>query len=430
MSKLSDPSAVPVLRPHLRRLLLRLRGPRRHLQVLSGPRQVGKTTLARQAVDALGLPSVMASADSALLEDRDWIEQQWQRGRLAAGGNGRRGALLVLDEVQKVPRWSDVVKRLWDEDTAEGRPLKVLLLGSAPLLLQRGLSESLAGRFEVLRVGHWTLPEMEEAFGWDMEKWLFFGGYPGAAPLAEACPAAAAELPRTLRGPEGSPGEEDSTNRWRRYILDSLVETTLSRDILLLARVDKPALLRHLLHLGCEHSGQVLSYQKMLGQLLDAGNTTTLAHYLDLLRGAGMLAGLQKYSGNRVRVRGSSPKLLALNTALMTASSGRTMAEAMADREYRGRLVETAAGAHLLGAAPDGGFEVHYWLERDREVDFVLSRGKRITAIEVKSGGRPRRGPGLDAFAGRFDGVRKLLVGEGGIPLEEFFRTDPAAYLR
>jgi hypothetical protein len=415
---MSKPSPAPLTpRPLLARLLRRLREPRRFLQVLAGPRQVGKTTLARQAVEALGGPAVSASADSALLEDRSWIEQQWERGRLEAAKAGRSGALLVLDEIQKVPRWSDSVKRLWDEDTAAGTPLKVLLLGSAPLLLQRGLAESLAGRFEVIRAGHWSFPEMEAAFGWDLERWLYFGGYPGPASL----------VPEDL-----APGKdgEDPVARWRLHVLDSLVETTLSRDILLLARVDKPALLRHLLGLGCEHSGEILSFHKMTGQLQDAGNTTTLAHYLDLLRGAGMLAGIRKYSGNRVRVRGSSPRLIALNTALMTASSGRSPAEVLADPEFRGRLVETTVGAHLLGTAEEGGFEVHYWLDRDREVDFVLSRGGRVAALEVKSGRKRRGAPGLEAFAKAHGKVRKFLVGEGGIPLEEFFRMNPLDLLR
>jgi len=153
------------------------------------------------------------------------------------------------------------VKRLWDEDSRLGHDLKVVLLGSAPLLVQRGLSESLTGRFEVLRVSHWSFGEMRSAFGFSLDDYLYFGGYPGAAPLAS------------------DPG------RWVRYVLDALIETTISRDVLLMTRVDKPALLRRLFELSCRYSGQVLSYTKMLGQLQDAGNSTTLAHYLDLLAG-------------------------------------------------------------------------------------------------------------------------------------------------
>ena len=240
----------------------RLREPRRFIQVLAGSRQVGKTTLAGQAAERSGLPTRHVSADEPTLRDTHWIQQQWEAARRLADDAGAEGALLVLDEVLKVTGWSEAVKHLWDADTRNGRLLKVVLLGSAPLLVERGLGESLAGRFEMLRLPHWRLAEMCEAFGWSLEQYLFYGGYPGAAPL--------------IRQP----------GRWMRYVRDSLIEPILSRDVLLLSRVDKPALLRRLLELGCAYSGQILSYTKMLGQLQDAGNTTTLAHYLDLLSGA------------------------------------------------------------------------------------------------------------------------------------------------
>ncbi|MBI4872613.1 MAG: ATP-binding protein, partial [Candidatus Riflebacteria bacterium] len=280
-------------------VLARLGEPRRFLQVLTGPRQVGKTTLARQVEGRCRLPVVFASADGPLLEDHGWLEAQWQRGRLEArGARGAQGAILILDEIQKVRGWSETVKRRWDEDTARGVPLRVLILGSSVLLVERGLAESLAGRFEVLRATHWGLAEMKAAFGVGPDEFVYFGGYPGAWPL--------------VREPD----------RWRSYVLESLVETTLSRDILLLRPVDKPPLLRRLFHLGCAFSGEVLSYQKMLGQLQDVGNTTTLAHYLHLLEGAGLVAGLPKFRPGPNRLRASSPKLQVLNLALATAVSG------------------------------------------------------------------------------------------------------------
>ena len=386
----------------LKALISRLREPRRFLQVLAGPRQTGKTTLARQAIEVLGLPAHYASADEPTLRGRPWIEEQWELGRLKARQAGKGGALLVLDEVQKVAGWSETVKRLWDQDGVARTPLKAMLLGSAPLLLQRGLTESLAGRFELVRVPHWSFAEMREAFGWMLERFLYFGGYPGAAPLV---------------------GDRD---RWARYILDSLVETTISRDILLLTRVDKPALLRRLFQLGSDYSGQVLSYQKMLGQLQDAGNTTTLAHYLELLSAAGMLTGLPKFAGQRVRQRGSSPKLQILNTALMTAPTPHDLEGARRDREFWGRLVESAVGAHLVNSAAGTKVEVFYWRERNREVDFVLRAGKRLIAIEVKSGRKREMPPGLEAFSRAFRPHRVLLVGAQGIPLEEFL-LQPAA---
>ncbi len=383
-------------------LLRRLKEKRRFIQVLAGPRQVGKTTLVRQVMAASKLPAHYASADEPTLRDRTWIEQQWDLARLKAR-DAKGSALLVLDEAQKVSGWPDLVKLLWDADTHAGLPLKVVLLGSAPLLLQRGLTESLAGRFEVIRVPHWSFTEMREAFGWTLEQYIVHGAYPGSAELI------------------GSP------ERWRRYVVDSLIETTLSRDILLLTRVDKPALLRRLFHLGCAYSGQILSYQKMLGQLTDAGNTVTLAHYLELLEGAGMLAGLEKYAHGLVRQRGSSPKLQVLNTALMTALDTRNLKEARLDGDYWGRLVESCAGAHLFNSSAGTGIELTYWRERNHEVDFILRQGKTTVAIEVKSGRRRESLAGMEAFAHQFKPRRLLLVGGQGIPLEEFL-SHPASH--
>ncbi|HEX6297230.1 MAG TPA: ATP-binding protein [Burkholderiales bacterium] len=384
----------------------RLAEPRRFVQVITGPRQSGKTTLVRGVGESLGMPVRYASADEPTLRDRGWIEEQWEAAKLEAKEAGRGGAVLVLDEVQKVPGWSETVKRLWDEDTRKGNALKVVVLGSSPLLVERGLTESLAGRFEVLRLPHWSFAEMREAFGLTLDEYVFYGGYPGAAEL--------------IREPE----------RWARYVADSLVETTISRDVLLLTRVDKPALLRRLFDLGCRYSGQVLSYTKMLGQLQDAGNSTTLAHYLDLLAGAGMLVGLQKYAGAAVRSRGSIPKLQVLNTALMTAQLKLSLEEAKADREFWGRLVESAAGAHLANAAAAGECELFYWRERNREVDFVVRAGRTVTAIEVKSGRRRETLASMDAFADSFKGVRRLLVGGGGIALEEFLEKPVEHWVR
>lgn len=390
-------------RPIYKTLWTRLHEPRRFMQVLAGPRQTGKTTLARQVTDALDRPVHRASADEPTLQDRAWLRQQWDIGRLRAEqAPGPEGAVLVLDEIQKISGWSEVVKRLWDEDTDAGRPLQVVLLGSAPWQVRQGPSESLAGRFEMIPVTHWSFAEMRDAFGWSLDRYLYFGGYPGSAPLI------------------------DDEERWRRYILDSLVETTISRDVLLMARVEKPALLRQLFQLGCAYSGQVLSYNKMLGQLQDAGNTTTLAHYLELLAAAGMVTGLRKFSGGEVRKRASSPKLQVLNTALMSALSGRSFETVREDRSSWGRLTESAVGAHLLNSAAGTSIEVGYWRERNHEVDFVLSEGPSVVGIEVKSGQSGEGTAGMQRFAERFSPKRVLLVGAQGIPLEEFL-TLPAS---
>ncbi len=373
----------------------RLNEPRRFIQVVAGPRQVGKTTLVQQVCGASGLPVQFASADEPTLRGPEWIAQQWEIARLI---RDKRGAVLVLDEVQKVAGWSEAVKRLWDEDTRKKCPLKVILLGSAPLLIQRGLSESLAGRFEVLHLPHWSAEEMRQAFDWTIQQSIFYGGYPGAASLIS------------------------DHDRWGRYVRDSLIETTLSRDVLLLSRVDKPALLRRMFELGCRYSGQILSYTKMIGQLQDAGNTTTLAHYLELLGAAGMLTGFSKYAGEAVRSRGSSPKLQVFDTALLSALSGYRFEEAQADREYWGRLTESAVGAHLANAAAAGKCEVFYWRDRNREVDFVIRAGRRLIAIEVKSGRAREVLPGMQAFNEAFKPDRLLLVGEDGIAVEDFLR--------
>ena len=381
----------------------RMGEPRRFLQVLAGPRQAGKTTLARQLAEDLAIPSHYASADEPTLQDRAWLNQQWDIARaLTRDRKSIQIALLIIDEIQKVQGWSETVKRLWDEDTATRVPLLVLISDSSPLLMQRGLTESLAGRFEIIPVPHWSYAEMKEAFGWSPDQYVYFGGYPGAASLIV---------------------EEQ---RWRQYVVDSLIETTVSRDILLMTRVDKPALLRRLFLLACEYSGQVLSYQKMLGQLQDAGNTVTLAHYLDLLKGAGLVAGMSKYSGQRVRQRGSSPKLQVLNTALMSALARTSFAHIRADRNRWGRLVESAVGAHLLNSAIGTGIEVQYWLDCNREVDFVLVAGDAVVGIEVKSGRRETAFPGMASFARTFPVKRQLLVGASGIALEDFLATPVA----
>lgn len=390
-------------RPQAAVLAARLGEPRRFLQVVAGPRQTGKSTLVQQVTDGLDVPVRYVSADEPTLRAADWIGQQWEAARLDATSNA--GGVLVLDEIQKIPAWSETVKRLWDEDTRRRRPLKVVLLGSAPLLIAQGLTESLAGRFETLRLPHWSWAEMREAFDFTFDQYLYFGGYPGAASLVQ-----------------------DPT-RWSRYIADSLIETSIARDVLLLTRVDKPALLRRLFELSCRYSGQVLSYTKMLGQLQDAGNTTTLAHYLDLLAGAGMVCGLSKYAGDTARSRGSSPKLQVLNTALMTVTAGLSPAEARADREFRGRLIESAVGAHLANAAAAGECELYYWRDRGQEVDFIVRSRARLVAIEVKSGRAPQAHPGTAAFAAAFKVRRTLLVGGDGIALEEFLARPVSAWI-
>ena len=376
---------------------------RQLLQVVVGPRQVGKTTAVLQLLERLNQPSHVAAADTALPPGPEWIESQWSLAR-SLPARPDAPATLVLDEIQKVRGWSDVVKRLWDEAMRARRPLRVVLLGSSSLLLQRGLAESLAGRFLLHRCPHWSWAECREAFGWDLDHWLYFGGYPGAAPFANDEPL------------------------WKRYVADSLVEPAIARDVLQLQTVHKPSLLRHLFAFAAAFPAQQISYTKMLGQLQDAGNTTTLAHYLKLLETAFLVSGLELYSAGRGRRRGSSPKLIAWNSALIHALSRLSFADARRDGAWWGRVVENAVGAHLLNHLSEPIWQVTYWRVGDQEVDFVVTQGREVWALEVKSG-RPGRLSGLAAFRARYPRAQALLVGGEGITLEDFFARPPADFL-
>lgn len=386
-------------RPIFDLIFNRIQERRRFIQVLLGPRQVGKTTLALQVMELSVKPFHFISADLATLQDLAWLQQQWEAARQKVVKG--KGCVLIIDEVQKIPHWSSLIKSLWDADTRNGIDLSIVILGSSPWLVQKGLTESLAGRFEIIPITHWSFDEMNKMFGWSLDKYAYFGGYPGAVSLAD----------------------ESDPSRWKNYINDSLIETTISRDILLMTQINKPALLRRLFQLGCTYSGQVLSYTKMLGQLQDSGNTTTLAHYLELLSGAGLLAGLQKFAKQSVRRRGSSPKFVALNTALITVQTHKTFKEARGDHSFWGRLIESTVGAHLLNSIRGTKIELFYWREGDKEVDFVLKNGNSITAIEVKSGQEGFSRSGIDLFMSEFKPNRVLLVGDQGIPVADFLKS-------
>jgi len=387
-------------RPQLAILKKRMEEPRRFIQVITGPRQVGKTTLVRQFKDYATLPVHYASADEGFATGQVWIDQQWEAARLQLQQSGGSSAILVLDEIQKISNWSQSVKMNWDKDTTDHLPLKVILLGSASLLIQQGLTESLAGRFELIHLPHWSSTEMEAAFGFSPEQYVWFGGYPGAASL--------------IKEPD----------RWRDYVLHSLIETTISKDILMLVRIEKPALLKKLFELGCAYSGQILSYNKMLGQLHDAGNATTLSHYLNLLENAGMLAGLEKFGKTLLSVRASSPKLQVLNNAFTTVNSSLDLQQAMNDNSFWGRKVESAIGAHLYNEGKKHGLQVFYWREGNNEVDFVLVKQNQAIGIEVKSG-FTSKAPGMSAFQRKFNPHKVLLVSQTSIKWQDFLKISP-----
>lgn len=389
-------------RYHKKLLLNRLtQEPRRFIQVLMGPRQVGKTTVVRQVMKELTVPYHFSTADAVLLNRNSWISTQWESARLKLKQSGAAEGVLIFDEIQKLDNWSEAVKKEWDADTLNDICLKVVLLGSSRLLVQKGLTESLAGRFEIIWMEHWSFAEMRDAFDFDLNQYIWFGGYPGAAYIKEDEP------------------------RWKRYIMDSLIETSISQDVLMLTRVDKPALLRNLFEIGCRYSGQLLSFTKIAGQLQDAGNTTTLSHYLNLLHTAGMLGGIEKFSPSAVRQRSSIPKFQVHNSALLSAMSHLNRGETILRPEIWGRWVESAVGAHLINHIATTEISLFYWRERNDEVDFVIQYRSKVIGVEVKSSSGSGK-KGMDVFAGKFNPDKMLLIGQDGIPVEEFLQIRPS----
>ena len=389
----------------------RIQEPRRFIQVLAGPRQVGKSTLVGQVLQDVTIPYSVEVADAVEPKDIDWIHRVWEGARITMMLRGEAERLLVIDEIQKIDNWSEVVKKEWDEDTRKYVNLKVVLLGSSRLLLKRGLTESLAGRFELIRIGHWSYQEMRDAFGVTLDEYIYFGGYPGAAHMI---------------------GDE---KRWRKYIKDSLVAPAIEKDVLMTSNIYKPALMKQLFELGCGYSAEILSLTKLMGQLQDAGNVTTLASYLEILNQCALLTGLQKYANDGARKRGSIPKYQVYNNALLTAYKGRSFLTDRTDTTLWGRWVESAIGAHLLGMAEEADYQVYYWREparnrddKDKEVDFIIVNDGEVTAIEVKSG---RRGmnSGLPVFVETFHPEKSFVVGSGGVSLEDFLRCEIEAFL-
>ncbi len=388
-------------RRHKKLILQRLQEPRRFIQVVYGPRQVGKTTMVRQLLKEVTTPVHFAASDAVGGADGVWIEQQWETARLKLKQAQAPSGLLIIDEIQKVEKWSEFVKRGWDQDTHNDTNLKVIILGSSRLLLQQGLTESLAGRFETHYMGHWSFTEMHDAFGMSDDEFVWYGGYPGAAALVH------------------------DEARWRAYVRDALIETSISRDILMLTRIDKPALIKRLFELGCLYSGQILSYTKMLGQLQGAGNTTTLSHYLNLLGTAGLLSGIEKFSPTVLRQRASSPKFQVHNTALLSAQASETFQQIRAAPEQWGRWIESVVGTHLLNASLAEDFRLFYWRQGNQEVDFVIEKNGKVIGLEVKSGVAGATG-GMQAFRNQFSPHKVLLVGTAGMPWPEFLTYSPS----
>lgn len=386
-------------REQIKDILSRIDEQRGKLQVIVGPRQVGKTTLMGQVLEECTLPYDSYSADDVTGVSADWLAQVWETARMKMLAQGNIKRLLVIDEVQKISNWSETVKAEWDRDTREKRELIVVLLGSSRMLIEKGLTESLAGRFELIRLSHWTYMEMRDCFGWTLPQYIYFGGYPGAAAFI---------------------GNE---TRWRNYVKDSLVEPSISKDVLMDTRVLKPQLLRQLFEIGSSCSGELLSLTKVAAQLQDAGNVTTLAGYLHLLDECGLLCGLQKYAADNSRKYNSIPKFQVHNNALRNAWSELNYSEAVENPKEWGRMAESAVGAYLVSQAQIADYKVYYWRENNDEVDFVLTRRDRKIAIEVKSGRRTVNA-GLPKFKTLYNPYHAITVGSGGLSFEEFLSMD------
>ena len=386
-------------RSQFNEILSRINEPRHFIQVISGPRQVGKSTIVKQVLQEIKIPYLFVTADNVASDNNSWIGDTWATARARMQISQAREFLLVIDEVHKIDNWSEAVKKEWDMDTFNDIQLKVVLLGSSRLLLKDGLTESLAGRFEIIRMTHWNYAEMREAFGFDLNQYIFYGGYPGGAAFV------------------------GYFKRWQRYIKDSIIAPAIEKDVLLTKMIYKPVLMRQLFDLGCIYSGKELSLNKMLGQLQDVGNVTTLANYLNILDESRLLCGLYKYANDTARKYNSVPKLMVYNTALLSAQSGMIFEKTFSEPALWGRWVESSVGAYLLNQADEIGCKLYYWRERNDEVDFVIEHNKKCVAIEVKSGRRTDNN-GLSKFRDQFNPMHSLIVGSGGIALEEFLTFD------
>ena len=394
-----------IIRSQSNDLIMRLQEPRRTIQVVAGPRQVGKTTLVKQVLQQLSTPSRFFNADGVEPDDKDWIAARWEEVRALMHFNQYQEMVLVIDEVHKINNWSEQVKREWDADTFNDVNIKVVLLGSSRLLLKKGLTESLAGRFEILSMTHWSFQEMQEAFGWDINQYVYFGGYPGSAPYV------------------------NNEARWRKYMRESIIAPAIEKDVLQTTYIYKPALMHQLFHLGCAYSGELLSYNKMLGLLQDAGNATTLVNYLEVLGESKLLTGLQKYVKDASRKYRTIPKLQVYNNALLTAlTEGVSYEKVFTDPHLWGRWVESAVGCYLLDKADELDCDLFYWREDNEEVDFVLRRADKLLAIEVKSGKR-QSNSGLSTFRQMYNPQHSLVVGGQALPLEDLFKGNIASLL-
>ncbi|MFO0386128.1 MAG: ATP-binding protein [Flavobacteriales bacterium] len=385
-------------RPVLEEIKSRIDHSKGLIQVITGPRQVGKTTLVKQLFQSAQWTGIYHVVEGSVAYDSGWIEAVFNDAVIRQR-RAHQPVILAIDEIQKIPNWSETIKRLYDQQKFRGETsVQLILLGSSHWLMQRGLSESLAGRFEQWDIGHWTFTELQQCFDISPEEYVYFGAYPGAMEMRK----------------------EES--RWKAYVLNSLIEPVITKDVLLLERIEKPAVLRKVFELGSLYSGQILSYTKLLGQLQDAKNTTTVAHYLELLQRAGLLEGLQKFSRDNARRRSSSPKWQVMNNALLSAISGVDFKSVKSQPALWGKWVESAVGCHLI-AHRGADLQMYYWNESNAEVDYVLKWNDKVIGIEVKSA----RGKvtGLNQFMKQFNPHKVYQLDERSLSWQQFIMMDP-----
>ena len=380
---------------------------RRTIHVVMGPRQVGKSTMIDQFVEHTSVPYSLFSADGVGKTNTDWISEKWYEVRTKMMLYGENEHILIIDEIQKIAGWSETVKKEWDQDTRDKRNLKVILLGSSRLLIQKGLEESLEGRYETLKMGYWEWEEMREAFGFTMEQFIYFGGFPGLAPYIN---------------------DED---RWRRMMEDSIISPILNRDILDIEEIRNPSLLRQVFEIGSMYSAQEISLNKMQG-VVNSGTVPTISSYLRILDETMLVKPLYKYDNSTIKTRNSVPKMQAYNNAFRNSYCQHTFEEAVMNKVEWGRQVESAVGAYLAGRSVIDGFQLLFWRdEKKNECDYVLKKGESLIAIEVKSGHADNI-EGYLAFKNRFGRniVNSFIVGPEGLPLEDFFKLNIPSVFR
>ena len=394
-------------RPLFYKLLTRLQEPRMFIQVMAGPRQVGKTTIALSLQNELKGLVEYHSADDVAGNTSTWIDQVWESIRIRMKLQESNEAIIIFDEIQKITNWSETVKKHWDYDSRNNINIKPILLGSSRLLLMDGLSESLLGRYELSYAGHWGFDEMANAFGYTLDEFLWFGGYPGAAKI------------------------KSDEVRFKEYIINSIIEPTLTKDILLTTKIDKPALLRQLFEVSVECSSRILSYNKLIGQLQDVGNTTTLSKYMQLLNHAGLLSGINKFSGLNLTSKGTIPKFLVHNSAIYTAYKRDSFIEIYSNPVKWGHIIENAVGVYLIDQIKSNtNISLFYWRENDIEIDFVILHGDQIIGLEVKSGNKSISEKATKLFKQRYPDSTLILIGKHGIPIDLLLKTKLIEFIR